>query len=90
MKCLLVGGSNDGDRINVSDGRNFIYREVKTKPLVIANYGGCVPTKDIQGERYHRGRIRGETEDFHVFVSTEITVDEMLRKLISNYNPLRG
>jgi hypothetical protein len=80
MKYLFIGGSKDGEWIEVNhfDTVDFPIEEGDFTTL---------ETSTFKKERYERQKFSGEKAVFYIYVYTEISIDDMINKLLKNYKP---
>lgn len=88
MRCLFIGGPNDGERYDV-DTRLEVVRLPEYRPIrTYALDSDSVPTFESRLTNYIKVELRGETEQFIVYVSHsgyKHRGDTALTKLIEKY-----
>ena len=79
MKYLFLGGHDDGKRIEVPEGhRTVVVRSIATGDLSLER-------TTYDAEIYEKILLRGEIEDFWIFVLKGMSGNEALRRLIEGY-----
>ncbi len=73
MSFLLIGGTNDGARMEVPKDLNILQK--------------CCKGYDFSHETYVRHRIRGDEEEFELFAINNMTNDQILKRLLASYRP---
>ncbi len=86
MKILLIGGGNDGRRIEMEEPiRPLLQTVVKQNVLISFSRMEMIDTP-MHILYYHLKHLRGEKETFPVYVHDKLTPDEMIKKLIEGYH----
>lgn len=73
MKYLLLGGTRDGERVDVPGNPPEIRSCVDMNPMYV--------------ETYHRTIVSDGTHTHAVYVQGEMTTEDVLRRLIDGYRP---
>lgn len=84
MEYLLIGGSRDGCRIDVEECLNTIEMH-KLMPASSGIHNICNVNASCETELYLKEQLRGQYREFYMFRHSDISVDEMMDKLICNY-----
>lgn len=82
LKFLFIGGSRDGQLIDVPEDRRLAELEVRQERVKGRRLAHPAPT-----ELYERMEFCGEPAKFHVFALRGLSGDVVLRALIACYTP---
>lgn len=77
---LFIGGSADGQRIDVPDGMTMFRVAIEER---YDEGEDCV----IKYEIYRRERLASPSQQYIVFVKDSLTIDAALRALVDCYHP---
>lgn len=81
MNHLLIGGTNDGKRVSIPDGRTHFQMKCESG----IEYGKPSTPFVVKTEIYERRFLRGSSREFEVFAIQGMTGDELMVQLISGY-----
>lgn len=86
---LLIGGTNDGKRVNVPDGIRHWQMKCATREPFSPPVFNEASTKEcfVKTEVYELRLLRGDDKTFEVFAIQGMTGDELMIELISKYRP---
>lgn len=89
MRCLFIGGPNDGERHEIADTRRMVVVLPEYQPCSMVPYTTKNPTVlTHRPSEYIKVELRGETTQHFVYVHKdgfEHTADTALTKLIEKY-----
>jgi len=86
MSHLLIGGTNDGNRVNIPDDVRIFQMRCKS-PIERIYFADDPIETCAEIEAYERQRIHGERSQFEVFTIQGMTADKMIERLIEKYKP---
>jgi hypothetical protein len=83
MRHLLIGGTNDGKRVAISDGVSHF--QMKCKISDPWEYGTSDMPVVVETETYERQYIRANNREIDVFAIQGMTSGELIIQLIAGY-----
>lgn len=84
---LFIGGPKDGEWIGVDSPDLLVAEILPSNPERELDYTSMERRVGIREHRYSAERIRFGLKEVKIYRHSEITIEEVLSKLLKNYKP---
>lgn len=85
-KCLLLGGPNDGERVDVDTGQRQIRIMPPFEVPLISDKPSTSPTVEVvKAAIYERRQFRGGDRIFYIYTAEGVDDEDMTERLIDGY-----